>query len=268
VANYWRVLQDVRVSAGTEEATFFTGDLISPYNTAFVAALDDPPGVYITDSGILAPVPAGSAPVPVYGYVTSVDGASGDVNLETKYVQTINGVGPDTAGDVAVVGGGSGTVTSVNGVAPDGTGDVTLDVSGVVDSVAGRTGAVVLAAADIASGVLNIARIPTGTTGTTAALGNDSRFTDARTPTAHASSHDSAGSDPVSPASIGAETPTGAQAKVDAAPGNRIVFYDTTTGWPARPSGTTPVIYKSLLDSAAPTPTDMALGDEWFRRLG
>lgn len=41
-------------------------------------------------------------------------------------------------------------------------------------------------AADISSGVLNIARIPTGTTGTTVALGNDARFTDARTPTAHA----------------------------------------------------------------------------------
>jgi hypothetical protein len=52
-------------------------------------------------------------------------------------------------------------------------------------------------ATDINSGTLNIARIPTGTSGTTVALGNDSRFTDSRTPTAHAASHASAGSDPI-----------------------------------------------------------------------
>lgn len=53
------------------------------------------------------------------------------------------------------------------------------------------------AAGDINSGTLNIARIPTGTSGTTVALGNDSRFTDSRTPTAHAASHASAGTDPI-----------------------------------------------------------------------
>jgi hypothetical protein len=41
------------------------------------------------------------------------------------------------------------------------------------------------AAADITSGTLAIARIPTGTTSTTVCLGNDSRLSDARTPTAH-----------------------------------------------------------------------------------
>jgi hypothetical protein len=53
------------------------------------------------------------------------------------------------------------------------------------------------AAGDINSGTLNIARIPTGTSGATVALGNDSRFTDSRTPTAHAASHASAGTDPI-----------------------------------------------------------------------
>ena len=53
------------------------------------------------------------------------------------------------------------------------------------------------AAADITSGVLGISRIPTGTSGTTVALGNDSRLSDSRTPTAHAASHASAGSDPI-----------------------------------------------------------------------
>jgi hypothetical protein len=40
-------------------------------------------------------------------------------------------------------------------------------------------------AADITSGTLAIARIPTGTTSSTVALGNDSRFSDSRTPTSH-----------------------------------------------------------------------------------
>jgi hypothetical protein len=42
-----------------------------------------------------------------------------------------------------------------------------------------------------------IAQIPTGTTGTTVPFGNDARFSDARTPTAHAASHAAAGSDPL-----------------------------------------------------------------------
>lgn len=59
--------------------------------------------------------------------------------------------------------------------------------------------------APLDSGLLvPIAHLPTGTTSTTVPLGNDSRFTDARTPTAHASTHASAGSDPVTPAAIGA----------------------------------------------------------------
>jgi hypothetical protein len=40
-------------------------------------------------------------------------------------------------------------------------------------------------AAEITSGTLALARIPTGTTSGTVALGNDLRFSDARTPTSH-----------------------------------------------------------------------------------
>jgi hypothetical protein len=50
-------------------------------------------------------------------------------------------------------------------------------------------------AVDITSGTLDVARIPTGTTSTTVAVGNDARFSDARTPTAHAASHQDGGSD-------------------------------------------------------------------------
>lgn len=47
-----------------------------------------------------------------------------------------------------------------------------------------------------------------GTTAGTAAQGNDSRLSDSRTPTAHASTHAAGGSDPITPASIGAATTT------------------------------------------------------------
>jgi trimeric autotransporter adhesin len=55
-----------------------------------------------------------------------------------------------------------------------------------VTSVAGRTGAVVLSSADI-SGLGNAAGLNVGTAAGTVAAGNDSRFTDARTPTGAAS---------------------------------------------------------------------------------
>lgn len=75
------------------------------------------------------------------------------------------------------------------------------------------------AGADITSGTVNIARIPTGTTGSTVPFGNDSRFSDARTPTAHAASHATGGGDAVSPASIGAATTSHSHAAADTTSG-------------------------------------------------
>lgn len=75
---------------------------------------------------------------------------------------------------------------------------------GAVSSVAGRTGDVVLSTADI-SGLGNSATRDVGTAAGTVAAGDDSRMTNARTPTSHAASHASGGGDPVTPAAIGAE---------------------------------------------------------------
>lgn len=59
----------------------------------------------------------------------------------------------------------------------------------VVDDSHAHTGATISAldAGDTTTGIFAIGRIPTGTTGTTVALGNDSRFTDSRPPNGTAS---------------------------------------------------------------------------------
>lgn len=59
------------------------------------------------------------------------------------------------------------------------------------------------------SSKLAIAQVPTGQTASTVPFGNDARFTDARTPTAHASSHASDGSDPVVSATAATSATTG-----------------------------------------------------------
>lgn len=73
-----------------------------------------------------------------------------------------------------------------------------------------------------------------GTTATTAAAGDDARLSDARTPTAHASTHHTAGSDPLAAADIGAEPALGNPAS------NGYVLSSTTAGarsWVAQTGG-------------------------------
>lgn len=79
-------------------------------------------------------------------------------------------------------------------------GNHTHTATAITDSTA--TGRSVLTAADAAAARTAIgagtSSLALGTTGSTAAAGNDSRLSDARTPTAHASSHADGGSDEIS----------------------------------------------------------------------
>lgn len=141
-------------------------------------------------------------------------------------------------------------------------GTVTPGGGGAVSSVNGETGAVVLDAADVGAaptsrqilagvgltggGTLAADRTLTvsfGTTGATVCVGNDARLSDARTPTTHAASHGSGGSDPVTvaqsqvtglAASLAAKV-TGPLPSTD----NAVARYDGTTGLVIQDSGVT-----------------------------
>ena len=75
---------------------------------------------------------------------------------------------------------------SVTNVTADGHGHAIGDVSGLQAALDGKAASShTHAASAINSGTLDIARIPTGTTSSTVCIGNDSRLSDARTPTSH-----------------------------------------------------------------------------------
>ena len=105
-------------------------------------------------------------------------------------------LGPDgKVPDEQLPEGMSSAVASVNGH----TGAVILDASDVGADPAGTAAAAV---ADLTLG--EAATLDVGTGAGTVAAGDDPRLSDSRTPTSHAASLASAGTDPVTPAAIGA----------------------------------------------------------------
>lgn len=190
------------------------------------------------------------------------DAAAGTASLRTLG----SGATQAAAGNHTHVGGGGGSGAAVGtatpqplGVAAAGTADAASHEDHVhaappTDPAAGTAGLRTLGATSTTAAAGNhthsgtydpagtaataVAAIPSGgsagtpalralgTSGTTAAAGNDSRLSDSRTPTAHATSHASAGSDPVTPAAIGAS----ATGHTHAAAGPRLVHALVTSG--------------------------------------
>lgn len=106
-----------------------------------------------------------------------------------------------------------------------------------------------------------------GTTATTAAAGNDTRLSDARTPTAHAASHAPAGTDALPWTTIHGYAATGSRPAV-ATTNAGYLFFDTTLGRLERSNGTS---YDVLLltDAAIATANkDGAVGTASLRTLG
>lgn len=134
--------------------------------------------------------------------------------------------------------------------------------SSAVLSVNGETGVVIIDAADVGAaptsrqiiagtgltggGTLAADRTLTvsfGSTGTTVCVGNDARLSDSRTPTVHAASHGSGGSDPITIAQSQVTGLTTALAAKVVGPAsstdNAVVRYDGTTGVLVQNSGVT-----------------------------
>jgi hypothetical protein len=140
------------------------------------------------------------------GKVLALNGGATDTEWVTAAVGSVTSVAIDSDANISITGspittsgtitvalantsvtaGSYGSGTAVGTFTVDAKGRLTaasnVSITYPVSSVAGRTGVITLSTADI-SGLGNSATLNVGTTAGTVAAGDDSRFSDARTPT-------------------------------------------------------------------------------------
>jgi len=158
----------------TIDGTTLTGSIMLPY--------DGPDPVDIADIFTPASASAGQ----LFILITQKGFAGGVAALDD------DGDVIDAAGNKILGGGGGGSVAWDDVTGKPSTFTPSLHASSHAD---GGSDEISVDGSQVTSGTVPIARIPTGTTGSTVPFGNDARFTDARTPTAHAASHQDGGSD-------------------------------------------------------------------------
>jgi len=100
--------------------------------------------------------------------------------------------------------------------------DLETDVAGKAPAAHGHS------AADITSGTLDIARIPTGTSSTTVTVGNDSRLSNTRTPTDNTVSTAKIQDAAVTVAKLGPDVGPAMQGLIDGTPGKMTGYANGT----------------------------------------
>ena len=166
---------------GDEEA--WLASLVGPQGVQGVQGIQGPAGA----TGATGPAGADGADGADGQSAYALAVANGFVGTEAEWLASLKGPKGD-AGDVGPQG-----VQGVPGVPG-------------ADGAQGPPGVVVATAPATYSAGTQTIGVAVGSAAGTVAAGHDPRLSDARTPTAHASSHASAGSDPLTPAAIGAAT--------------------------------------------------------------
>jgi hypothetical protein len=161
-------------------------------------------------TGTVTSVTAEDATVVMGGTATDITVAVGEVpqeqvtNLTTSLEGKADFVHVHDEADVSgLVGDLAGKADTTHTHVESDVTDLTADLAGKQDtSEKAQTNG--YASLD-GSTKVPVAQLPTGTTSSTVTIGNDSRLSNARTPTVHHTSHNTGGTDPIAPSDIGAQ---------------------------------------------------------------